>query len=265
MAVANISNSGLSGQKAKALTATVGGVSNAIFSNTPTGTYSSGGKNYSYVSFLSNGTLTITQAGFADLLIIGGGGGSGSAGSGGGGGAGGHLYIEKAYLPLGSLSVVIGQGGARGYNAGYYDGQQGFNGSPSMLGTLYVSPGGGGGGSRGYDASGDFTYSQYGQNGASGGGNGGSYNSGGPGTPGNGIPGLGNNGGQSSGGGGGGGAGSAGSGSSGGSGISNSITGTAVTRCVGGTVGGGNGTANTGNGGGSGSGGSGIVIVRVQV
>ena len=255
----------------------------AAISNTPTGSYTDG-YDYEYVSFTSSGTLNVTRGGYADVLLVGGG-GSGGWGRGGGGGAGGHLYVENAFLPAGSLDVIVGDGGAAPL-AGYLPG---FNGSPSFL-HKYVAPGGGAGSAMGVAYNGSLTNASPGQNGASGGGAGGknggliTYNQGGLG-----VSGLGFAGGDSEEdcGGGGGGAGAAGAngsggvGADGGNGVANSITGTSVTR-AGGGAGGGNsggtggsggggddavaGTANTGGGGGStAAGGSGIVIVRVRV
>jgi len=256
------------------------GAGPANFTNTATGTYSSGGDSFKYVTFTGSGSLVVDRAGFADILVVGGG-GSGSRYS--AGGAGGHLEFNNAYLALGTLTVTVGAGGAANSIASV----RGYNGIASSVGS-YFSPGGGGG-------------AVVGINGGSG--SGGS-------TIGLGIVGLGNNGGILSSGngntaGGGGGAGAVGGNAVGfgpagvgGAGRSNSITGTAVTRAggggsggfgfaaSGGSGGGGagstsdspaatSGTANTGGGGGGagysssggtgGAGGSGLVIVRVVV
>ena len=48
-----------------------------LASNTPTGSYTDGA-DYEYVSFTSDGTLTVTRGGFFDFLLVGGGGGGGS-------------------------------------------------------------------------------------------------------------------------------------------------------------------------------------------
>lgn len=267
-------------------------ISPANFSNTATGEYDDDYA-YKYVSFTSNGTLNVTTAGLCDILLVGGGGGGGCY-AGAGGGAGGVLYIENAYLPAGSHSVVVGAGGEALIAAYTNQGISGQNGFPSSLWKYYV-PGGGGGG--GYE----FVYnsssygSGHGEHGASGGGA-----TAGPGTaqpPGSGVPGIGHDGGvnyANSYSGGGGGAGAPGgdatvsSNGNGGDGISNSITGSAVTYgggggggvgAVGGAGGGGDGGVDGtdglgGGGGGVGSpptggstgttaGGSGIVIVRV--
>lgn len=244
-----------------------GAIPAANFSNTATGTYSSGGFSYKYVTFTASGTLTTTRAGFADILVVGGGGGGGN---GAGGGAGGHLYATDVYVPVGTLTVTVGAGGAAV-----------FQGVTSRVGN-YFSPGGGSGVETNGNAGGS------GRGGASATGVGGA-----------GVTDLGNAGGNGAtqAGGGGGGAGAVGgnapssqNGGTGGAGLSNSITGSAVARAGGGggsgptsagtaSDGGGagnvntgsNGTANTGGGGGggwnvvSGAGGSGVVIVRVKV
>jgi len=259
------------------------GVGTANFTDTETGTYSSGGKNYKYLTFTSSGTLTVDTAGLADVLIIGGGGGGGRN-RGGGGGGGGHLE-DTVYLEAGTLTVIVGAGGSS-YGAGS---NTGVSGVSSQLGTCYFGVGGGGGGG----------FYGKGMNGGSGGGGGANYQSGGAG-----ISGLGSSGGDgdllaSGGGAGGAGAvgtdGTSGSGGSGGAGTASSITGSAVTRAggggggssgsggSGGSGGGGNGggasttgsagTANAGGGGGGGgssealggNGGSGLVVVRVEV
>jgi hypothetical protein len=264
-----------------------GGVGNANFSDAATGTYSSGGDNWKYITYTASGTLTVTEAGFADVLVVGGGGGGGE-GYGGGGGAGAHLEISNVYLPAATHTVTVGAGGVSpASTAG--NGQSGNNGTSSRLGFL-LSPGGGGGG-------GDQTDQDYGKNGGSGGGA--SLD----GVGGSGITDYGNNGGagqrasglSAGGGGGAGGAGAAatgsGTGGAGGAGKANSFTGSSVTRSgggggfgsttngaggsgIGGNGGGNNpGSTNTGSGGGGGTatvgnkggnGGSGVVIIRVR-
>jgi hypothetical protein len=273
------------------------GVANANFTDTATGTYSSGGVNYKYLTFTASGTLTVDTAGLADILVVGGG-ASGGVTYGGGGGAGGMLEVTGAYLPVGTLTVVVGAGGPAApgsYSAGDTT-SIGANGNGSRLGS-YFAIGGGGGGSY---LNGAGTASD-GNVGGSGGGGGTTPN----GTGGSGTSGQGNAGGSGTSptGGGGGGAGAVGGNATGsiagagGNGSSSSITGSAVTyagggggggstAAAGGTGGGGagsntntaatSGTANTGGGGGgggysgapggdSGAGGSGIVIVRVEV
>ena len=261
-----------------------GGVGNAAISDTPTGSYTG----YQYWTFTASGTLTVTTAGFADVLVVGGG-GAGGSGYGGGGGAGGMLYATNVYLSAATHTVVVGGGGASVTK------NRGYNGVTSRLGSFYGVGGGGGGGS--YQGGSADSGSSPGTNGGSGGGRG-AYS----GNVGAGTSGQGNDGGGPQGGGGGANAvGSNGSGSNvggnGGAGSANSITGSSVTyggggggagdgsAGSGGAGGGGGGSVsgtgtagsvNTGGGGGahgvlastavaSGAGGSGIVIVRVAV
>lgn len=273
------------------------GVGAAVYSDANTGTYTG----YAYKTFTASGTLTITTAGFADIVVCGGG-GSGGDRTGGGGGAGGVLQVTNAYLPVGTLTVTIGAGGAAASL------EQGSNGSTSALGS-YFAPGGGAGGASGNGNRGA------GFAGGSGGGGGGGAGS----VVGGSASGLGNAGGAGSlgggarGGGGGGaaavGAASGTNGGAGGAGTTTSIAGTTPSGAyvagnyalgggggggpgnaaggAGGSGGGGgggvaaastatSGSANTGGGGGgsgsyaattatSGAGGSGIVIVKVAV
>lgn len=170
-----------------------------------------------------------------ETLVIGGGGGGSD---GGGGAAGGY---RSATFPVGTatLAVSIGAGGAIGTTT-----NKGASGTSSTLGLL-TSAGGGGGGGEATDAN------KEGRDGGSGGG-GGSPSGTGTGAGGLGntptvSPSQGNNGGTGQhtagvniSGGGGGGAGGVGSnasgrtGGAGGAGTSSSITGSAVTRAIGG-------------------------------
>lgn len=124
------------------------GVGAAVYSDANTGTYTG----YAYKTFTASGTLTVTTAGFADIVVCGGGGG----GVIGGGGAGGVAVITNAYLPVGTLTVTVGAGGTGGVNLPSDTAAQ--NGTSSLIGP-YVGVGGGGG-----------TYLQNGMNGGSGGG-----------------------------------------------------------------------------------------------
>lgn len=257
-----------------------GGVGSAVISSpAATGSYSSGGTTYNYYTFTASGTLTVDAAGFADVLVVGGGGaGSGSnsggnQGGAGGGGAGGCLNLTNGYLPAGTATIRIGAGGSA----------DGGIGGVSLV-TPYYGVGGGGGGYQNSAAT----------SGGSGGGAG--CNNANFGAA---VFGQGNNGSASMDAdtaGGGGGSNAAATNANGGAGLSSSITGSAANYGGGGgggswggggTGGGGNaggdnsngspGTANTGGGGGGagkrtssgsnsgGNGGSGIVIVRVAV
>jgi hypothetical protein len=255
------------------------GVGAADFSNAATGSYSG----YKYLTFTASGTITITTAGFADIVVCAGGGGGGNSGA---GGAGGVLApATTVYLPAGTLTVTVGAGGAKS-----------TTGNVSRIDQYFAV--GGGTCSPGNDP---------GYGGGSGGGAGSQAGAGGVG-----VATQGNNGGSAAapaaGGGGGGGAAAVGadaagsSGGNGGAGTTTSIAGTTPTGAyvagnyalggggggggsaaggTGGSGGGGDGAistadgtdgaANTGGGGGSSyasttrgrTGGSGIVIVRV--
>ena len=82
------------------------GVGAAVYSDANTGTYTG----YAYKTFTASGTLTVTTAGFADVVACGAGGSAGAA-SGNGGGAGG-VFAGNVYLPVGTYTVTIGAGGA---------------------------------------------------------------------------------------------------------------------------------------------------------
>ena len=229
------------------------GVGAANFSDTATGTYTG----FKYLTFSASGTINISTAGFADIVVVGGGGGGGI----GGGGAGGSLVVNNAFLPVGALTVTVGAGGAaQTVNA------HGINGSSSQV-SVYGAVGGGGGGGIG-GASTDTTTT--GQPGGSGGGSG--QTTSGTGVAGASQLGQGSAGGTStavSAGAGGGGSGAVGSnaavntGGAGGNGTTTSIAGTTPTGAyVAGTYayggGGGGGGTTTGGAGGSGGGGTGM-------
>lgn len=200
--------------------------------------------------FTGSGSITIGSAGTAEILVCGGGGGGGLSA----GGAGGYIYDTAAILPSGTLTVTIGAGGTCNPTAPDY---WALPGTASRLGN-FVAPGGG----RGCN---NMTARQDGANGGSGGSGGGGYANGYAG--GAGVPGLGNNGatGPTGSSGGGGGAGGVGSGNVGGAGIANSITGTSVTYCRGGSANSGTATVNnTGNGANNGlTGATGYVVVVI--
>jgi len=226
-----------------------GGVSNANFTNTPTGTYSADGKNYKYIAFTGSGTLTIDESGFADILIVSGGGGAGTTGGFvGGAGGGGAAYQSNVYLDAISYTVTVGAGGGTSAQGG----SSGFKPSTGFDGVRLSFFGGGGGGPSG-SGGGAGSSGGGGSNAAGGtaylskayGGNGTNYASGGAG-----------------------GDGTANSAVGYGPGLSFSITGSAITYGSGNWVSPGyTPTANRGEGGkpSGGSGSSGIVIVRVEV
>ena len=202
-------------------------------------TYSEGGKTYRVLAFTDDGrsdlTLDVDTAGFADVLIVAGGGAGHSTNRGAGGG--GFYEATDYYVPAGTHTVTIGAGGPAANNVG----------SPSSF-LDFTMMGGGGGSSASYV-----------QTGGSGGGGVSPLRAGGPG-----VPGQGNDGSDYAGGG----AGAAAVSVTGGAGAESTLTGTSVTYSAGGNyTGGGNGGPNTGDGGEgpTGTGGSGIVIVRVEI
>jgi len=259
------------------------GVGAANFSDTATGSYTG----YKYKTFTASSTITVTTAGFADVVVCGGGGSAGGA-LGGGGGAGGVLKAS-VYFPVGTYTCTVGAGGAgsgqgRPTPSGIYGTDASFiglNGGSGNTASAADKSGGSG-------AGGMYAVAPY--------------------TAGLGQLGQGNNGGVGTSTAGGGGGGSAavgaaavgGAGGAGGAGTTTSIAGTTPSGSYvagnyslggggggsgtgsdgsGGAGGGGNGsynngvagTANTGGGGGGsyntnpGAGGSGIIIIRVAV
>jgi hypothetical protein len=219
------------------------GVGNADFSNTATGTYTDGGISYKYITFNSSGTLTVTKAGFATVLVVSGGGGGAVSSNVRAGGGGGGVIEQSLFLPVATHTITIGAGGA-GNSA--TPGATGSNGQVSSIGTLAKT--GFGGGGRTWSGSLfaiDWTS-------GSGGGGGGGFrfdaNNNADGAAG-------------------GGAGGTTFGSNISHGRASVITNTSVTYGAGGSASGSaNASANTGNGGPGGNfnGGSGIVVIRVQ-
>ncbi len=221
------------------------GAGDANFTNVATGTYTSGGIDYKYITFTGIGSLVVDQAGFADVLVVAGGGG----GPGGNtyttyGGAGGMIYIESHYFEAATFTATVGAGGT---TAGATLAGQGGTSSLDQI----IAAGGG----SGWSAS----ATRIGVGGGSGSGS--TINASWVGA---GVPGMGNNGGSANPAAGGG-AGSAASGGTRGAGLANSITGSAVTYSTGGDSGTPV-TVNSGNAHGAATAGdSGVIIVRVVV
>jgi len=67
-----------------------------------------GGTAYDIYKFTGDGSITVSDAGFADLLVVGGGGGADN----GGAGAGDLILSEQEYLPSGTFTVSVGAGGS---------------------------------------------------------------------------------------------------------------------------------------------------------
>ena len=96
------------------------------------------------VTFLADGTLTLTDDVTARALFVGGGGGGGSGvggggggGVGGGGGGGGVVELESLELAAGTYAISVGAGGAGGTSKA-----AGSNGGDSTMtfGGQAVSP-----------------------------------------------------------------------------------------------------------------------------
>ena len=110
--------------------------------------YTEGGVTWRQHELRSTGSLTITDAGYVDtLLLIAGGGNAGSnAGqyAGGGGGGGGFFLLRWSYLDAQTISATIG--GARGNSSAVI---QGYGTIPGNTITCGAGANGGGGGSGG--------------------------------------------------------------------------------------------------------------------
>lgn len=250
--------------------------------------YTESGINYRAHIFTSDGTLTFSEGGAVEYLVIAGGGGGGGGFQGGGGGAGGYLSASTSVTAR-AYTVTIGAGGT-GRTVGS---AAATNGANSVLQDIATATGGGRGASENPNTNANT--------GGSGGG-GTWFNvaalAGAAGTPGQGF--AGGDGGVFAnydnpgkfGGGGGGGSSSVGTNAAdgtaggplqppGGTGTSNSYSNTATVYAAGGkgalrsyNANGSSASANTGDGGNAGgnasggalggNGGSGIVIVRYQ-
>jgi hypothetical protein len=245
---------------------------------------------YRVHKFTDSGTLTVTEGGTMEYLVVGGGASGGSsrnaAGAGGGAGAFRTGFLE---VPVGTYTIGVGAGGIQSGISG-----MGHDGFESVFSTITSSGGGGGayggavgsaspgngsGGGGGYNSAGGAS-GDFGNNGGAGGASGGGYAHSGGGGGGSSAVGT---------------AGGTHSCGTGGAGTASTISGASVTYagggggsgyttghgCAGGSGGGGAGgasntigtaaTVNTGSGGGGGggsseyaggAGGSGIVYVR---
>ena len=109
-------------------------------------------------------TATVISVGNFDYLLVGGGGGGGADNASGGGGGGGGVRTGKINELNGSISIIVGAGGAASANGG----------TSNILGTsTNISASGGGGGAQFVVYNGG----QVGQAGSSGGGGSGNYQS----------------------------------------------------------------------------------------
>lgn len=126
----------------------VGGVAGpANFTDTATGTYTSGGTDYKYLTFTASGTLTVDVAGYADVFVLGGGGGGTTAA---GGGSGGGAIETRIFLTATTHTVTVGAGGSTG-----------ANGNASSIGSIIVVSGGLLGTLTGCNAGGMATSTEY--------------------------------------------------------------------------------------------------------
>jgi hypothetical protein len=101
---------------------------------------------YKYHTFTSDGTLTVTQGGKFDCLLIAGGGGGGSSSADGGGA--GEVVATCTVLEAGAINVDVGSGGVGGFGRNVFSSAsvaQGNQGYPTIVGELYAIGGGGGG------------------------------------------------------------------------------------------------------------------------
>ena len=218
-----------------------------------------GGINYTLLTFTASGTLTVTEAGLFDCIIIGPG---GQGGQNGGGGAGG--YLEQTLYIDANQTITVGAGNhgntsSVGTIAIAIYGGQGGSGYGFTTGVFLVGGCGGGESSQATPSKAVMNGNVGGTNSTFGGGGGGLGAVGGNGNPSVGGSGgagkdisawLGQTGGTTLKGGGGGAAGFAGGSGGSGGGGANGVAG----------------TANSGGGGGSSAnGGSGIVYVRFKV
>ena len=117
-----------------------GAVGAASFTDTASGTFSSGGINYKFITYTGTGSITIDVAGFATILIVSAGGAGGSA-FGSGGGAGAYLYVQDAYLSASTHAVIVGAGGAAEAAPSTGESRNGGTGNVSRIAD-YVAPGG---------------------------------------------------------------------------------------------------------------------------
>ena len=102
-------------------------------------TYPTGATVY---SFTDSGSITFAVTTTVDLLIVGGGGGGGGFTEGGGGGGGGSVYARGISIPAGAYAVVVGGGGQKSIPPEYLN----SNGNPSSVFGASAYGGGGGAG-----------------------------------------------------------------------------------------------------------------------
>ena len=101
---------------------------------------------YSYISFVNNGSVIFNSNIVCDILVVGGGGSGGGYGGGGGGG-GAVVYVTNATIAAGTYNVVVGSGGARAS----YNNPGNKGGNSSFAGIIAEGGGGGGNMPTGYN------------------------------------------------------------------------------------------------------------------
>lgn len=97
-----------------------------------------GAKVYVFKDSETPGSITFSQGGLVEVLVVGGGGAGGNTGGGGGGGA--FLHRDD-FIPAGTYEVSVGKGG---YNTA--DSGASVAAGASCVGDILVAPGGGAGG-----------------------------------------------------------------------------------------------------------------------
>ena len=107
---------------------------------------------YYYRTFLSNGSLSVSESGLVATLFLVGGGGGGGVDAGGGGGAGG-VYLGNVSLGVGTYTVTIGAGGT----SGTYPTVQTSGGNSTFIGgSISITAIGGGSGGYWNNSSGAY-------------------------------------------------------------------------------------------------------------
>ena len=96
---------------------------------------------YTFTDSTAPGSITFSQGGLVEVLVVGGGGAGGN--SAGGGGGGGAFLHRRAFVPAGTYAVTVGKGG---YNATVANNVLPVDAESSALGALFVAAGGGAGG-----------------------------------------------------------------------------------------------------------------------
>ncbi len=111
-----------------------GGAANAVVGSTtgsPTiSSYTASGVTYDLYVWSANGSVTLSSAGYARILVVGGG-AQGTTGLGGQAGGGGYIIAGGYTLAAATLTVTVGAGGTG----------DGVNGGASYLGTMNANGG----------------------------------------------------------------------------------------------------------------------------